>query len=92
MYAVLLLGIFQVYSTQTLAEKNAASFIQKRLLNNYSRAHSAMQQEYTNAFNQERYSDCITIWNKFIQNDDWYCGNTMHMALISKMEIDKPFV
>lgn len=99
MHALMLHGRFAFYSTKERAEIEGARFIQKHLLKNYCRTYRLIHDiemppnvQFTEAYNQERYADCITIWNKMVDNDPLLLGNTFHKALVTPAEIDKPFM
>lgn len=91
MYALMFLGRFQFYSSRARAEKEGAHFIMKHLLKNYTRCHEAVSIAIKDAWQQERYSDTLILWNNMIDQDDLHMGNTFHKALVTPSEIDKPF-
>jgi hypothetical protein len=98
MHALMLHGRFQFYSTKALAEIEGARFIMRHLLKNYCRTSHLVRgielppfTQFTDAYNQERYADCLTVWNKMVDADHLLLGNIFHKAIVTPAEIDKPF-
>ena len=91
MFALMLHGRFQFYTTKELADREGAAFIARKLLHCYTRCHSPVANAIKDAYNQERYSDVLELWNKMIDQDDIYLGNIFHKALVTPAEINKPF-
>lgn len=92
MFALMIHSRLAFYTTKELAEKEGATFLTRKLLNCYSRCHSPVATAIKDAYNQERYSDVLELWNKMIDQDDIYLGNTLHKAMILPAEVNKPFM
>lgn len=91
MFGLLFLGNVSIFSTKEKAERECARFINSKMIDTYSYKSHTLKQEYRNAFCQERYADCLSIWNKFINDDNNYMGNSLYTVSLYPVEIDKPY-
>lgn len=91
MVALQLLGRFQFYSTKERAQIEGARFIQKHLSDRFMKKGDPNLRLFQDAYSQERYGDCLDIWNKVLDNDNHVLGNPFYKAIVMDAVIDAPF-
>ncbi len=88
MFLLNVFGKSYVFSAQRLAQKKGASFLMKNVVSHYI-SDAQQLNAFNEAYNQENYNECISIWNSYINESNKYYGSAHYKMNINEIEVDQ---
>jgi len=91
MFLLVIYGNIRIYSTKTLAEREASRWLLRFVLDNHwawrggEGSTACLRRKFERNFVQEKYSDCIVSWNDYVKKH----LHSDYLVKIKEIELDQ---